>query len=202
MRNPILGISLALAALALGLGAWSWQQWSRTAHPQLEAGTLLDMPRALPDFTLRDQNAAAFGKARLNGHWNLLFFGFTHCPDICPNTLGLLRQVKQSVNDPRLQIVFISLDPSRDDSARLSEYIGYFDPSFLAATGAESELQKLSAALYLPYALTAPDENGNYSVDHSASLILVSPAAYAVAYFSTPHQAAALSHDMKTLMNR
>lgn len=187
--------------MALGLGLWFWQQPS-TGHPKLAAGTLLDIPRVLPELTLLDQEGKAFQTQDLNSFWNLLFFGFTHCPDICPNTLGLLRQVKQSLNNPQLRVVFVSLDPKRDDPARLREYVRYFDADFLGLTGDESELQKLSAALYLPYSITEPDAAGNYSVDHSGSLVLVSPSAAAVAYFSAPHQPSVLTADLKTLLAR
>ncbi len=201
MKNPILSISLALAALALGLGLWVWQQ-SHTDQRELAAGTLLDQPRSLPELTFRNQEGAVFHTQDFNKFWNLLFFGFTHCPDICPNTLGLLKQVKQQLGNPQLRVVFVSLDPKRDDPARLREYVRYFDADFLGLTGDEAQLQKLSAALYLPYAITEPDAAGNYSVDHSGSLVLVSPSAAAIAYFSAPHETSVLTADLKTLLAR
>lgn len=199
VKNILLTLVLAGAALALGLGLWFWQQ-DRAGSMDLAAATRLDTPRALPALQLQDQHGAAFGRGDLEGRWHLLFFGFTHCPDICPNTLGLLRQVRQELNEPKLRIVFVSLDPQRDTPARLRDYVSYFDPDFLAVTGPEAELQKLTSALYLPYQATAPDSQGSYNVDHSASLVLLNPAAEVVAYFSAPHEPGLLVADLKKLL--
>ncbi|MGH8530241.1 MAG: SCO family protein [Nevskiales bacterium] len=201
MKNPALIIFLSLVGLAQGLGFWFWQQ-SHTGHPDLAAGTLLDQPRGLPELKLRDQEDKEFSTRDFKDYWNLLFFGFTHCPDICPNTLGLLRQIKRDLNNPQLRVVFISLDPKRDTSQRLHDYVRYFDPEFIGLTGDQAELEKFSASLYLPYSTTKPDAEGNYSVDHSASLVLVNPAAAAVAYFSAPHQRSMLAGDLETLLTK
>ena len=198
MKNAVAIAALAAVALALGLGLWQWQQSG--GGRELAAATRLDRPRPLPEVQLLDQNGDRFGRSGFEGRWHLLFFGFTHCPDICPNTLGLLKQVRRALDEPRLRIVFISLDPKRDTPARLREYAGYFDPEFLALTGEEAQLQKLSKALYMPYAVTQPDAAGNYSVDHSANLVLLNPAAQVVAYFSAPHEAAAVTVDLWKLM--
>ncbi len=199
MKTLLTVAALACAALALGLAVWFWQHGS-AGGMELVVATRLDTPRALPALQLQDQNAARFGRREFEGRWHLLFFGFTHCPDICPNTLGLLKQVRRELNDSGLRVVFISLDPQRDTPARLKNYVQYFDPEFVGLTGDEQALRQLSAALYLPYAMTAPDAQGGYSVDHSASLVLLNPAAEVVAYFSAPHEPKLLVADLRKLV--
>ncbi len=87
--------------------------------PQLESGTALPRPRALQPFALTDQQGRAFGNAELNGHPSLLFFGFTHCPDICPTTLALMAQLKRTAALATLQMIFVTVDPQRDDTAAM-----------------------------------------------------------------------------------
>lgn len=202
MRNHILISAVALSALALGIGLWAWQQ--RQPPAQLYASaTVLQAPRPLPDFALTDQSGAPFNSGRLRGSWHLLFFGFTHCPDVCPNTLGLLHavseQMKLDAGGPALQTVFISVDPARDKPQQLSAYVRYFDPGFLAATGPVDELKKLTDALYLPFSYTAIDSKGDYSVDHSGSLVLLNPQGQAVAYFTPPFKLDAVVGDLRQL---
>jgi protein SCO1 len=207
-RNVLYVVGLAAASLVLGVLLWSWQQ-SRLAESRLpspQAATVLPQPRALPAFALIDHRGQPFGPAQLQGHWSLLFFGFTRCPDICPNTLGLLQAVSAALRQEDhpaadgLQVVFVSVDPRHDTPAALKSYVEYFDPAFLGVTGPEPELQKLTGGLYMPYTYVPVGQAGDYTVEHSGALVLLNPQAQAVAYFSPPLRAASIVDDLRRLL--
>jgi protein SCO1/2 len=121
-----------VAALALAVGfALSWFVASNKPVA-LESGTWFgDQARALPE-------KQPLTRASLEGKWNLIFFGYTHCPDICPASLQTLSEMMGSIEDPdvtgALRVYFVSVDPERDRPEVLSEYVRYFDPAFIGAT--------------------------------------------------------------------
>lgn len=112
-------------------------------------------------------------------HWTLLFFGFTHCSSFCPTTLAMLDQVynKLRVAHPDLQVVFVSLDPERDNLDTLHKYTQSFNPTFISATGSLQELRKFQSQL----GIFSMREQGttkhkkDYQMQHSASILLIDP---------------------------
>lgn len=207
MQRSILVLGLAVSSLALGAALWAWQQSRTAASPGAanRAATVLSEPRPLPDFQLIDAGGRAFGVGNLREQWSLLFFGFARCPDVCPNTLGLLNAVNRSLQQdgtlPPFRVVFVSVDPGHDSPEQLKSYVEYFDPSFSGVTGPESELQKLTGALYMPYAYVPVGDGGDYTVEHSGALVLVNPRAEAVAYFSPPLQLKPIVAELRSLLN-
>lgn len=134
--------------------------------------------RELKPFVLEDQNGQQISNGALKGQWNLLFLGYTHCPDICPMTLAKLNQVhKQVTKEFDVKIWFISVDPARDLIEKRKKYIEYFNPEFIGATGPHTQLFPFVRDLGLIYAITDGKNDGEvnqeYSVDHSASIALV-----------------------------
>src|SRR5579872_5196234 len=110
----------ALVAIAAALaGVILARMFGASAVP-LHSGTWLPAPRAVADFHLQDLSGRAFDRQRLREHPTLLFFGFTHCPDVCPTTLAILAQIQRSAPLPAAQVVFVSIDPQRDSAANLS----------------------------------------------------------------------------------
>lgn len=164
---------------------------------ELQSGITLDQPRQLPDFELLDQHAGPFTRATLRDRWTLLFAGFTHCPDICPTTLATLADLDVRLQEAGrdVQVVFLSLDPERDDPARLGPYMEHFSPRFVGATGDLPEIDKLAAALGLAY-IVVPYGDDSYTIDHSAALVLIDPRARVTAYFKPPFQPDALVADL------
>jgi protein SCO1/2 len=207
----VLGILTAASiALATGLwfGDWVSQRDQRTLaalQGQLSVATLLPGEgRPLPDIELRDQRDQLFTRDSLRGKWSLMFFGYTHCPDVCPTTLATLKQAKAllkangSADD--LQVVFVSVDPARDTLEALGTYVGYFDEDFVGVTGTAEEINKLSRSLGIVYRKVAnPNSEQNYLVDHSASIVLINPGASEQAVFSAPHLADRLAADFQTV---
>lgn len=161
----------------------------------LVSGTWLPEPRVLRDFTLTDAEGRAFGLAQLRGAPTMVFFGFTHCPDVCPATLAQLALVRQSV--PGLRVVFVSVDPGRDTPELLGRYARAFDPEFIAVTGAQDVLEGLERNLAVASA-RVPLPDGSYTVDHSAALYLIDEHGRWVAVFTPPFAAAKLAADLRT----
>ena len=188
---------LALAALALVLGVLGGRWWlggmGPTEVPQEFPGTVLPQGRELPEFALTDGDGQPFGPARFQGKWSFLFFGYTHCPDVCPTTLSMLGRVRDGlmadggIDD--VQFVFVSVDPQRDSTAHLKEYVEYFDPAFVGVTGSNEELAAFTRSLGAIYIRVKGSSEENYLVDHTAAVFLIDPEGNFKALFSGPHQA-------------
>lgn len=160
----------------------------------------LDRPRDVAAFELTDQHGRPFTAADLRGRWTVLFVGFTHCPDICPTTLGLLASVEKKLAKARrsLQFVFVSADPERDTPSRLREYVSLFNADWTALSGPLDQLDRLLDSLQLAY-VKVPIGNGDYTIDHSTALVLIDPQARMAGFYPAPHEPAELVADLKSL---
>lgn len=198
-KSLTLGVFAALAAIA---GLVAAQYWSTAKNPQLETGTLLREPRAIADFQLKDSSGAVFDRSRFVGHWSLVFVGFTYCPDVCPSTLGVLKSLHARLEAEKLplQTVFVSVDPERDSLEKLGRYVHYFDPAFIGATGSTAQLDVLTQSLSLVYAKVPGSSPTDYTLDHSAALVLINPDAQVAAYFLPPHRLDAMTKDLAGLL--
>ena len=136
-------------------------------------------------------------------HWSLLFFGFTHCPDICPLTLQTLAAAQSELDaagqQPLPRIVLVSVDPERDTPQLIGQYVAHFGTGNLGVTGSLAELKKLTSALGI-YFEKQPGDADNYAVDHSAAVLLINPDGEFHALFSGPHVAADYVHDLPIIM--
>ena len=194
---------ILIAALAVASGLWLGNRFfAAPTPPKLENAVLYPQPRPLPEFHLTQANGAALSNADWRGHWNVVYFGYASCPDVCPTTLATFKQVwsdlgKRDLTD-RVRIDFISVDPQRDTPDRLAQYVAFFSPDFIAATGSDEELTRLTRALGLIYTRTS-DANGTIEVDHSGSAVIVDPQARLVGMFRPPFTAAALTADLAIL---
>ena len=151
-------------------------------------GLLWPNPKSLTAFATVDQNNNPFTLTDLKGKWSFLFFGFTHCPDICPVTLAVMDKVHRQLEPAEnVQTVFVSVDPERDTPARLDQYVTSFNPSFIGLGGSAEQIANLTGQIGLPYFLDKTESEENYLVDHGASLFLVDPRGRLVAIFSRPH---------------
>jgi protein SCO1/2 len=187
---------LAAAALCAGLaGFWLAQQLDRDG-PRLASGTWLPRPKLVEDFTLTDSSGRAFTRRDLGGAPSLVFFGFTHCPDVCPATLMKLAQVRRRAAVARLRVLFISIDPQRDSPPLLGMYVHAFDPSFLALTGEPRAIAAVAANFGVAVN-RVPLPGGDYTMDHSAVVFLTDGAARIDAIFTPPFEVAALAADLR-----
>ncbi len=195
-------IIAGLAVVTIVTGTWL-ALWMTAVAPKPQTATVLPTPRDLAEFSLLDQNSKPFSRASFGGHWNLVFFGFTHCPDICPLTLQLLANARKQMQDagqklpPR--IVLVSVDPERDTPEKIGEYVGYFGDGIIGVTGDLAEIRNLTDGLGVFFE-KSNDDDGDYSVSHSAVVIVVDPQSKFNALFSAPHDAANFAHDLPIIM--
>ena len=204
MFNRNTGIVLAIA-LAAGLGLLLAQKvFGPAGNGGHQAGSIIfyPTPRPLPDFSLSQSDGTRLIPGELKGHWTLVFLGFTFCPDVCPTTLAELKAAWASLGkrgaQDKLRVDFVSVDPERDTPDTLAKYVGFFSPDFLAATGTDAELSKLTRALGIVYSRTKKDD-GSIEVDHSGSIVIVDPQGRLVGLFRPPFAAKDLADDMATL---
>jgi protein SCO1/2 len=161
-----------------------------TALPSLQQSGLpeglLPMPtRALPPFRLTDSTGAIWDNKRLEGHYTLIFFGYTRCPDVCPQTLGLLAAMDRSLEEQRQkhrpQVLFVSIDPEHDQGAGLGDYVHYFSAAFAAATAPQEQLRPLVRAMD---AMFIKEDDGSFT--HSASAFLIDTKGRLIARLTPP----------------
>lgn len=165
MKQLWLGLAIVLT---LFLSACS----DDNAPPDVNA-LVYENAKPLADFSLDDQHGELVTKQQFLGQWNLVFLGYTSCPDICPLTLAKLNAVYKNLrSDYPVQIWFVSVDPKRDTPAKRKDYIDYFNPDFLAVSGEHKHLFPMVRGLGLIYAISDSNES-EYAVDHSASVAMV-----------------------------
>ena len=160
--------------------------------------------KSVPAFSLLDVDGNEITEAALAKQWSLMFFGYTHCPDVCPITLNVMKEVVTKLeadSSPPLQVVFMTVDPVRDTPEIMKNYIGFFNEDFVGISGDLNASNQLTRALGIVAAFTANNEDPkNYLVDHTASMLLIDPDLRVRAKFSPPHEAATIVEDFKTLM--
>jgi protein SCO1/2 len=206
--NVILLLMVGIVAvISAGAGVTAWKFMQGRLQQPTGALIVLPEPRVVADFALIDQDGQPFSLDDLRGRWSLIFFGFTHCPDVCPSTLYDLQRVHESLQtpggakQPEHQVVFISVDPGRDTPEKLKQYASYFHPDFIAVTGPDEQLAPLTRQLGIAYRIEPHGAGAmNYGVDHSASVLLTDPDGRLHGVFPAPHDAGLLAADMKDVL--
>lgn len=168
---------LILLVCAAAIGGWSYYQMTNVAPPSLETSRIYDEARDIDPFTLDGTHGDEVQNSALEGQWTLLFTGYTYCPDICPTTMAQLKSRWDDiagVTDDPVQVWMISVDPKRDDVERLANYVGFFGDGFFGVRAEHPELFPFVRNIGLMYSMPDEDEE-NYLVNHSASIILVNP---------------------------
>ena len=201
MKKPL----IIITTLAIVLGFASAILLLNPKPVQLQAVTWLgEQAKPLPTFELTDHNNQPFNNATIKGKWQLLFFGYTNCPDICPDTLQMLTNMRAQIKDEKvleqLQITFISVDPDRDELQKMKTYVTYFNEHFMSARADIDQVNTLTDAIgILHYIVKSSD--GVYEVAHSGALILIDPEARFSGVFSSPHDINKIAHDLSALIN-
>jgi protein SCO1/2 len=195
---------IAAAALAGALGLHLGQRYfaAPTApEASTRAALVYPQPRVLEDFLLERTDGRPLTLADWRGRWSVVFIGFTHCPDVCPQTLALMRDIERAwpaQAGERPGLYFVSVDPERDDAKTLADYAAYFSPSIVAARGDHERLLPFTRQLGMIYMRT-PLAGGDYTVDHSAHMAVVDPLGRLVALFRPPLEAGAIVADLVAL---
>lgn len=161
--------------------------------------------KTVPDFELLDVNAAPITQTVFEDQWSIVFFGYTQCPDVCPVTLQIMKNVVSKISEQngiKPQIVFMSVDPVRDTSAIMKNYISFFDEEFVGITGDMNAVHSLTSSLGIVASFTANTEDPeNYLVDHTASLLLIDPKKRLRAKISAPHVAETIAADYLAIVS-
>jgi len=166
----------------------------------LKAGQF-DPPRVAPDFTLASSNGGALKMSAYRGKVVLLGFGFTTCPEVCPTTLATLATARKLLGAQAkdVQLLYITVDPARDTTKQMHDYLEYFDPSFIGGTGSEAQL----AAVRKRYGVNATRQEmggGYYAMAHSSSVYLVDRRGRLRGMMPYGRPAADYVHDLRALL--
>ncbi|MEM7431287.1 MAG: SCO family protein [Pseudomonadota bacterium] len=187
-----------VATAAIVTGAWLSFQEAQTPSPPITA-TVLPQPVDLAKFSLIDHRSQPFTAAEFAGQWDLVFFGFTNCPDICPLTLKVLADARTLADVGDTRVVLVSVDPERDTPDNLARYVGHFGDNIIGLTGELDQLRALTGSLGIWFE-KEPSDNEHYNVNHSAAVIVVDPDGKFHAVFTAPHVAENIAADMQSLM--
>jgi protein SCO1/2 len=184
-RRSIFTFSIVILAILAVVGGFYFSSY-KAPGLDLPGVRYFANPIDLDNFNLADQNSRPFNANRLNGHWTVMFFGYTHCPDVCPTTLSVMANVHKLLSQhkdlPKTEFVFISVDPA-----------------FLGVTGQQVEIDKLTSQAGAFYDFEDPQTGArlaandlksastDYIVNHYAALIIVNPAGKMIAHIYSPH---------------
>ncbi|TQF30142.1 SCO family protein [Bradyrhizobium sp. UNPA324] len=185
--RPLVIATAFAASLVVGLLIMFWAMGgvSKVAQPAAIGGP----------FQLTDQNGKAVTDKSLKGKPTLIFFGYTHCPDVCPTSLFEISEVLRAMGKDadKVNAIFISVDPERDTPATMKEYLSSFDPHLEGLSGDPAVTAKVITS-YRVYAKKVPTKDGDYTMDHTALIYLMDRDGRFVSPFNlkrTPEEAAA-----------
>lgn len=205
-------------AVSLGLGVVLGAQQFSAASP-LGIAQLLPTPKTVPEFSLENHRAEVVDAKVFRGHWSLVFFGFTSCPDFCPLELQKLAKLLNLMGaGDELQVVFVSVDPERDGQEKLANYVGFFHPQIMGLRGSNLALANFShffgaaydrsaivesKLLSIPAGFNMPTNVGEqYQVNHSTRVFVVNPDGEFIGTFAPSYEVEELLADMQKLMGR
>ena len=170
--RPLIAVAM-VAVSTLSRGEQPVAPAAEAARPEGMRAGAFDPPHAAPEFSLPASDGSQVTLARYRGKVVLLTFGFTYCAAVCPTTLATLAQARAKLGKAgdSVQVIFVTVDPARDDAAHLRDYLKAFDPSFIGATGTPDAL----AAVREKYGVTAVKRGSgpDYAMDHTSSIFLI-----------------------------
>jgi len=169
--------------------------------------TVIYQGAPITSFHLSSHKGSEFNQDNFLNHWSLLTFGYTNCPDICPTTLNTLNHVDQLLKESgypiKPQIVFVSLDPERDNVEKLAEYIPWFNNDFIGLTGSIEQTEALTKMLGI---INMKEEgsanNDDYLIDHSVVIMMIDTEGQLRALSSAPHEATTIASDFKKITQK
>jgi len=194
---------IAVTAVAAMLCALLLARGLLEDSAELQAASIYPEARAIKPFELVGPDGEPFTEQDLEDNLTLLFFGFTNCPDICPDTLSVLAESMDKLETMRVEekprVVFVSVDPQRDGGQTMQDYVDYFDPDFKAVTGDDDALGSLTGQVGAMYVRHSPDDSGYYAVDHSGMIVLIDGEGRMFGRFPPASSAEAIAADLFAL---
>jgi protein SCO1/2 len=206
-------IGIVLLILGIWLGRDLTYRFTLNEADEFPSATVLQVPIPIFQISLTDHNGQNFRVRRLARKWTFMFFGYTHCPDVCPMALVDLNAVFNNLTEEGdlifekynvdTQFIFVSVDPQRDTVGELKEYISYFNKNFIALTAEPDMIEKLAQPLGVSYMrMPGKDSEGDYYIDHSASFLLIDPLGRLRAYFPPPHNPEQVAEDFRRIRKK
>lgn len=185
---------LSLFALLWYFTSNKYQQPQLEQVTELQVATVIDPARSIAPFRVSDDTGGDFTEASLRNHWTLLFFGYPKCPDICPRTLGTVRDAWNTYKPHTdVRFVFASITPEPVENGNLKAFVQNFHPQFIGISGTPSAMQQLSDQLGVF------SKNKDGKIDHTASLMLIDPQGKLTAVFTPPFSAEQIAADLEVL---
>ncbi|MEM7078840.1 MAG: SCO family protein [Pseudomonadota bacterium] len=190
------GLCSIFIAAVVGMFVYSVTRTPELSDAELrEKGVfLLPTPRELTAFSLPAHDGGDFDLAALQGKWSFLFFGFTHCPDICPTSMSELGQVERELQQAypelaeRFQGVLITVDPERDTLDLVGRYAQAFSPRFVGVSSDRDSTAAFASQVNAVFA-KMPDGDGGYTMDHTGNLVIINPYGHYHGFIKLPHTA-------------
>ena len=181
--------SLLLTALVAAALLWQQSGTLPRRDPQIAVGG---------PFTLTDQDGNPRSNTDFHGKYQLIYFGYTSCPDVCPTTLAIIAAAMDKLGPTQNRIVpiFISIDPERDKPAVLKSYLAAFGPRFVGLTGTSEQISPIEKQFRV-YAKKQPLQDGSYSMDHSSVIYLMGPDSKLVSVYDAAASPEDLAKDIR-----
>ncbi|MGB1885104.1 MAG: SCO family protein [Gammaproteobacteria bacterium] len=203
--RTLIGIAV-IAALAYSAGYLASSRQQVAVFPPTSAGFIWPPPPPLEPFTLTDTDDRTFDQTRFSDRWTLVFFGYTHCPDICPTTMQILGEIHQRLGGHDLyvqrgQVLFISVDEQRDTPEQLRRYTDHFSPDFLAATGPAEELHRITGQFGVQIVRVSGSSPDEYWYDHPSSILLIGPDQKLAGVFVPPLDAEDIAAQVQAIVD-
>lgn len=166
-------------------------------------------PKQIEELELVDHTGVPFGPSNLEGKWTYAFFGFTHCPNFCGETMSLLRQTEQRLSETispevfaSFQGMFVSVDPARDVVETVGEFVSHFSPNFIGLTGSETAIRQFADTVGVGYErMEANTSELDYLVDHQGHIVVFSPEGSCIGYIKRPHDPTQLARIFRYLVS-
>jgi protein SCO1/2 len=201
-----LGFALALAGCGTPAHTGSSSGLIVDSSPTSSLFDGVQLPRAYPkpDVTLTDSDGKPFNlPSGTRGKLTLVYFGYTHCPDVCPTTMATLASVMHALpaaQASKIDVVFVSTDPTRDTPSVLHSWLGQFDPSFIGLTGSFATIQKAAASLQITIEPPVKQPGGGYTVTHGAEVIAFDTGGKGHLVYTAGTTVAQFTHDLPLIL--
>ncbi|MEJ2043392.1 MAG: SCO family protein [Reinekea sp.] len=207
-QKQAVGLTVTILAVVvvfiIGMMLWKYANTGSDVAAVLEQNqtVLFDAPRMLPSVNLTRHDGSSFSTDSLKGQWDIVNFGYTYCPDICPTNMADLNIAYKSLTElglaDQIQVWMISVDPQRDTPEQLAQYVPYFNENFIGVTG---EIDQISTFATQLSAVFYPEGSGEgYTVAHSDNMAIVDPQGHFVALMRPPHRPGNITAVMQALM--
>lgn len=187
-----LGASLVGCTSAAGPGDAGEPAWAEAAIPY-------ETPVPAPPLDLLDERGKAFSLSDVRGAAVLVFFGYTHCPDVCPTTIGELNEVLRTLGE-RVRAVFVTIDPERDTPDAMREYLGYLPEGYTGLSGSAGDIRAAADGYGVAYARIDSGSAAGYAMSHTADVFVIDPDGRLVGRFPYGTEAAAITADLERLI--